>query len=91
MLARHDWVTPVLYGHPWLERPPLYYWCAMIAYKGAGEVSDVAARLPSAVLSMLLTIFIYLVATFPARHAAGCGAHHRIRRHHHRLRAQRFH
>ena len=26
MLARHDWVTPVLYGHPWLEKPPLYYW-----------------------------------------------------------------
>ena len=62
MLARHDWVTPVLYGHPWLEKPPLYYWCAMIAYKGAGEVSDVAARLPSAVLSMLLTIFIYVWA-----------------------------
>ena len=62
MLARHDWVTPVLYGHPWLEKPPLYYWCAMIAYKGAGEVSDVAARLPSAVLSMLLIIFIYVWA-----------------------------
>lgn len=62
MLARHDWVTPVLYGHPWLEKPPLYYWCAMIAYKGAGEVSDVAARIPSAVLSMLLTIFIYVWA-----------------------------
>ena len=45
MLARHDWVTPVLYGHPWLEKPPLYYWCAMLAYKGAGEVSDAAARI----------------------------------------------
>lgn len=59
MLARHDWVTPVLYGHPWLEKPPLYYWCAMIAYKGAGGVSDTAARLPTAVLSSLLIIFIY--------------------------------
>ena len=29
MLQRHDWVTPVLYGQPWLEKPPLYYWCAM--------------------------------------------------------------
>jgi 4-amino-4-deoxy-L-arabinose transferase-like glycosyltransferase len=59
MLARHDWVTPVLYGHPWLEKPPLYYWCAMISYKGAGGVSDAAARLPTAVLSSLLVIFIY--------------------------------
>ncbi len=59
MLARHDWVTPVLYGQPWLEKPPLYYWCAMIAYKGAGGVSDSAARLPTAVLSTLMIFFIY--------------------------------
>jgi len=59
MLARHDWVTPVLYGHPWLEKPPLYYWGAMLAYKGAGGVSDTAARLPTAVLTSLLIIFIY--------------------------------
>ncbi|HEY1731530.1 MAG TPA: glycosyltransferase family 39 protein [Terriglobales bacterium] len=60
MLARHDWVTPVLYGHPWLEKPPLYYWSAMIAYKGAGGVSDSAARLPTAVLSTLMIFFIYV-------------------------------
>ncbi len=60
MLARHDWVTPVLYGHPWLEKPPLYYWCAMVAYKAAGEVSDTAARLPSAILSSLLIFFIFV-------------------------------
>ena len=29
MLTRHDWVTPVLYGQPWLEKPILYYWLAM--------------------------------------------------------------
>lgn len=60
MLVRHDWVTPVLYGHPWLEKPPLYYWCAMIAYKGAGGVSDSAARLPTAALSTLMIFFIYV-------------------------------
>ena len=59
MLARHDWVTPVLYGHPWLEKPPLYYWCAILAYKGAGVVSDSAARMPSAILSSLMVFFIY--------------------------------
>ncbi|HLI62948.1 MAG TPA: glycosyltransferase family 39 protein, partial [Terriglobales bacterium] len=62
MLARHDWVTPYLYGVPWLEKPPLYYWCAMLAYKAAGGVSDVAARVPSAVLSSLLIVFIYVWA-----------------------------
>jgi 4-amino-4-deoxy-L-arabinose transferase-like glycosyltransferase len=60
MLARHDWVTPVLYGHPWLEKPPLYYWGAMVAYKAAGEVNDVAPRLPSAILSSLLIVFIFV-------------------------------
>jgi len=64
MLARHDWVTPVLYGHPWLEKPPLYYWCAMLAYKGAGGVSDWAARLPSAILCTLMVFFIYVWARY---------------------------
>jgi 4-amino-4-deoxy-L-arabinose transferase-like glycosyltransferase len=62
MLARHDWVTPVLYGRPWLEKPPLYYWCAMLAYKGAGGVSDWAARLPSSILCSLMVFFIYVWA-----------------------------
>jgi 4-amino-4-deoxy-L-arabinose transferase-like glycosyltransferase len=60
MMVRHDWVTPYLYGAPWLEKPPLYYWLAILSYKGAGEVTDTAARLPSAFLSCLLIIFIYV-------------------------------
>lgn len=62
MLARNDWVTPVLYGRPWMEKPPLYYWCAMLAYKASGQVSDTAARLPTAMLSSLLVIFVYVWA-----------------------------
>ena len=59
MLARHDYVTPVLYGHPWLEKPALYYWRAMFAFKEFG-VSDWAARLPSASFAFTLVILIYL-------------------------------
>jgi len=59
MLARQDWVTPVLGGQPWLEKPPLFYWQAMIAYSVFG-VSDWAARLPSAVDATLMVIVIYL-------------------------------
>src|SRR5580692_1269933 len=33
MLERHDWITPILGGHAWLEKPPLYYWQAMLAYR----------------------------------------------------------
>src|SRR5580765_443005 len=59
MLERHDWVTPVLGGQPWLEKPPLYYWQAMLAYSLFG-VSDVAARIPSALDATLLVIGVYL-------------------------------
>jgi 4-amino-4-deoxy-L-arabinose transferase-like glycosyltransferase len=58
MLARHDWITPTLGGVPWLEKPPLYYWQAMLAYAVFG-VSDWAARLPSAVDATILVIAIY--------------------------------
>jgi 4-amino-4-deoxy-L-arabinose transferase-like glycosyltransferase len=58
MLERHDWVTPVLGGQPWLEKPPLYYWQAMLAYKILG-VSDWAARLPSAFDATFLVLAVY--------------------------------
>lgn len=59
MLERHDWITPVLGGHAWLEKPPLYYWQAMLAYSVLG-VSDVSARIPSALDGTLLVIAVYL-------------------------------
>ncbi|MFZ0813919.1 MAG: glycosyltransferase family 39 protein [Candidatus Sulfotelmatobacter sp.] len=58
MLERHDWITPVLGGHPWLEKPPLYYWQAVLAYKIFG-VSDWAARLPSAFDASFLVLAVY--------------------------------
>lgn len=59
MLERHDWITPVLGGHAWLEKPPLYYWQAMLAYSALG-VNDVAARIPGALDATLLVIAVYL-------------------------------
>lgn len=59
MLQRHNWVTPFLYGHPWLEKPILYYWQAMLCYKVFG-VSDWVARLPSAMDASAMVLAIYL-------------------------------
>ena len=59
MLDHHDWITPTLGGHAWLEKPPLYYWQAMLAYSVFG-VSDVAARIPGAVDATLLVVAVYL-------------------------------
>jgi 4-amino-4-deoxy-L-arabinose transferase-like glycosyltransferase len=58
MLERHDWITPVLGGRPWLEKPPLYYWQAILAYSVFG-VSDWAARLPSALDATFLVLAVY--------------------------------
>jgi 4-amino-4-deoxy-L-arabinose transferase-like glycosyltransferase len=59
MLLRHDYVTPVLWGHPWLEKPALYYWRAMLAF-GEFGVHDWSARLPSASFAFILVALIYL-------------------------------
>ncbi|MFZ0761790.1 MAG: glycosyltransferase family 39 protein [Candidatus Sulfotelmatobacter sp.] len=59
MLERHDLVTPLLGGQPWLEKPPLFYWQAMLAYSIFG-VSDWAARLPSALDATFLVLAVYL-------------------------------
>jgi len=59
MLERHDWVTPTIAGQAWLEKPPLYYWQAMLAYVVFG-VNDKAARIPAAIDATLLVIAVYL-------------------------------
>ncbi len=55
MVESGDWVTPRLYGKPWFEKPPLYYWGAAICFKLFG-VNEAAARLPSAVSALLATL-----------------------------------
>ncbi len=59
MLERNDWVTPTLYGQAWMEKPVLYYWGAQISYRIFG-VSDWVARMPAAVLAVLLVAAVYL-------------------------------
>jgi 4-amino-4-deoxy-L-arabinose transferase-like glycosyltransferase len=56
-----DWVTPRLYGKPWFEKPPLYYWCAALSFKIFG-VSEAAARLPSAIAALLATLALAWLA-----------------------------
>lgn len=58
MLDRHDWITPTLQGKPWMEKPVLYYWQAMVGYSVFG-VSDRAARLPGALDAALMIAAIY--------------------------------
>jgi len=52
-------VTPYLYGHPWLEKPALYYWRAMVLFQEFG-VHDWSARLPSTTFAFIMVGLIYL-------------------------------
>ncbi len=59
LCAEAGTVTPILYGHPWLEKPALYYWRTMSFYKEFGQ-SDWVARLPSATGAYALVFLTFL-------------------------------
>ena len=61
MAETGDWVTPRLYGRPWFEKPPLFYWGAAVCFKLFG-VSETAARLPSAISALLATLALAWLA-----------------------------
>ena len=56
-----DYITPRLYGKPWFEKPPLYYWGAALSFKLFG-VSETSARLPSAISALLATLTLAWLA-----------------------------
>ncbi|HET6930582.1 MAG TPA: glycosyltransferase family 39 protein [Candidatus Acidoferrum sp.] len=56
-----DYITPRLYGKPWFEKPPLYYWSAALSFKLFG-VSETSARLPSAISALLATLALAWLA-----------------------------
>jgi len=61
MAETGDWVTPRLYGKPWFEKPPLFYWGAALSFKYLG-VSEASARLPSAISALLATLVLAWLA-----------------------------
>ena len=58
MIAGGDWITPTYNGQYRFEKPVLYYWLAALGYLVAG-VSELAARVPSAVAGLLLVLTTY--------------------------------
>ena len=51
MFRSGDYITPRLYGEPWFEKSPLYYWLAASLFSLG--VDEVTARLPSALFAIL--------------------------------------
>lgn len=52
MARSGDWITPRLWGHPWFQKPILYYWSAAASFHLFG-VSERVARLPNALSALV--------------------------------------
>ena len=61
MVESGDWTTPHYNGQYRFEKPVLYYWLAALAYLVAG-VSELAARVPSALAGLVLVLTTYACA-----------------------------
>jgi 4-amino-4-deoxy-L-arabinose transferase-like glycosyltransferase len=59
MLESGNWVSPTLNGEPRFAKPALVYWLMAGAYKLFG-VSEVTARLPSAVFGVAVVLLQYV-------------------------------
>lgn len=59
MLRDGSWLTPVLHGQPYLDKPPLLYWLVMASYSVFG-VHDWVARLVPGCCGLLTILVVYL-------------------------------
>jgi 4-amino-4-deoxy-L-arabinose transferase-like glycosyltransferase len=66
MMAEQSWMTPVLHGQPYLDKPPLLYWLVMLSYSVFG-VHDWAARLVPGIAGLLTVLVVF----FWGRRVAG--------------------
>ena len=62
MVRSGGWLTPHYNGHFWFDKPPLHYWLSAASMKVFG-VNELAARLPSAIMAVLVVLLVYLLAS----------------------------
>jgi len=60
MAAHHEWMTPLIFGQPQFEKPPLIYWLLEIVFKIWGE-SPFTARFFPAVFATLGVMAVYFL------------------------------
>jgi 4-amino-4-deoxy-L-arabinose transferase-like glycosyltransferase len=62
MSAGREWVTPLLEGRPWLEKPPLYYWMTIPAVRLLGG-TETAARIGPALCALAAALALLWLGT----------------------------
>jgi 4-amino-4-deoxy-L-arabinose transferase-like glycosyltransferase len=60
MFVRRDFVSTMLGGYPWFEKPSLLYWMMMAGYQVFG-VGEYGARIGPALSGLLSGVFVYWI------------------------------
>jgi 4-amino-4-deoxy-L-arabinose transferase-like glycosyltransferase len=59
MLESGDYVLPTIWGRPYLNKPPAYFWCVAGFATLTGSVDEASTRLPSVVATLLSALLVY--------------------------------
>lgn len=70
MAGGGGWLTPHYAGHVWFDKPPLFYWFSGICVRLLGP-TELACRLPSAILAVGLVLLVYALASHDFGRRAG--------------------
>src|SRR5262249_50298909 len=60
MMQGKEYIFPQMGGMPWLEKPIGIFWLMIASYKALG-ISEMAARLPAALMALLSAWLIYFI------------------------------
>jgi 4-amino-4-deoxy-L-arabinose transferase-like glycosyltransferase len=63
MRASGDLIVPRFDGCPFLEKPPLFYWCALVAARLPLAIPELEMRLPSILAALGLLAITYLMGS----------------------------
>ena len=59
LLKQSDWITLILNGDPFLEKPPLYFWLNALFFNVTGVINPYSGRFMTAVLALFAVLFTY--------------------------------
>ncbi len=67
MFERRDWITPMLGGHNWFEKPALLYWLQITSFNVFG-VGEFAARFGSALFGLGTILSLWFIGRAATSH-----------------------
>jgi 4-amino-4-deoxy-L-arabinose transferase-like glycosyltransferase len=70
MKSEGRWVTPILEGRPWLEKPPLYYWTTIASFSVLGT-TEKAARIVPALCALASALALFWLGSLLRTRATG--------------------